>query len=103
VQREPVEVALEEGQFLFRQGDPSDLVYMVELGKIEILREAGDSTEEHVPVIGPDGYFGELGPMLNLSRSASARALAPTVLTGCSVQHFRSLRPGQRQPEAPQT
>jgi len=47
-------------------------------------------------VIGPGGYFGELGPMLNLPRSASARALQPTVLTGHSVQQFRTLRPGKQ-------
>ena len=92
-QREPTEVTLEDGQFLFHQGDPSDVVYIVQSGKIEILREKGDGAEEHVTVIGPDGYFGELGPMLNLPRSASARAIGPTVLTGCSVQHFRTLRP----------
>jgi putative ABC transport system ATP-binding protein len=91
--REPTEVMLGQGQFLFRQGDPSDLVYVVHSGEIEILREKGDGDEEHVTVIGPGGYFGELGPMLNLPRSASARSLAPTVLTGCSVQQFRAMRP----------
>ncbi|HEX4091623.1 MAG TPA: ATP-binding cassette domain-containing protein [Trebonia sp.] len=92
-QREPFEVVLDDGQFLFRQGDPSDVVYIVQAGKIEIIREKGDGAEEHVTVIGPDGYFGELGPMLNLPRSASARAVGRTTLTGCSIQHFRSLRP----------
>ena len=95
-QREPRDVTLAQGEFLFRQGDPSDLVYMVESGEIEILRERDDGQEEHVTVIGPGGYFGELGPMLNLPRSASARALRPTVLTGCSVQQFRTMRPGNQ-------
>ena len=53
-------------------------------------------------MIGPDGYFGELGPMLNPApqrvrpRPRSHRA------DRLSVQHFRSLRPGQRRPEATQ-
>jgi putative ABC transport system ATP-binding protein len=89
-QREIREVTLAEGQYLFRQGDPSDLVYVVQTGEIEIVREKGDGAEEHVTVIGAGGYFGELGPMLNLPRSASARALRPTVLTGSSVQQFRA-------------
>jgi putative ABC transport system ATP-binding protein len=100
VEREPVDVTLADGQYLFRQGDPSDLVYLVRSGEVEILRETGDGTEEHVTLIGPDGYFGELGPMLNLPRSASARAVGPTLLTGSSIQHFRSQRPGQQRPEA---
>ena len=95
-QREPREVALGAGEFLFRQGEPSDLVYLIQSGEIEILREKSDGEEEHVTVIGPGGYFGELGPMLNLPRSASARALQPTVLTGHSVQQFRTLRPGKQ-------
>ena len=95
-QREPREVTLGAGEFLFRQGEPSDLVYLIQSGEIEILREKSDGEEEHVTVIGPGGYFGELGPMLNLPRSASARALQPTVLTGHSVQQFRTLRPGKQ-------
>jgi putative ABC transport system ATP-binding protein len=94
-QREPREVSLEEGARLFRQGDASDLVYIVRSGAIEILRETEDGTEERLTVIGPGGYFGELGPMLNLPRSASARALEPTLLTGCSVQQFRTLQPSR--------
>ncbi len=100
-QREPREVMLDEGQFLFRQGDPSDLVYLIQSGEIEILREKEDGQEEHVTMIGPGGYFGELGPMLNLPRSASARAVRPTVLTGCSVQQFRALRPGKQAQDSP--
>jgi len=95
-QREPREVTLGAGEFLFRQGDLSDLVYLIQSGEIEILREKSDGEEEHVTVIGPGGYFGELGPMLNLPRSASARALQPTVLTGHSIQQFRTLRPGKQ-------
>ena len=91
-EREPREVVLEAGEVLFRQGDPSDLVYVVRSGQIEILRETG-SGEEHVVMIGPGDYFGELGPMLNLPRSATARATEPTVLSGSSVQQFRSVRP----------
>jgi putative ABC transport system ATP-binding protein len=94
-QRQPREVALAEGDVLFRQGDASDLVYIVQSGQIEILREAADGTDEHLAMIGPDHYFGELGPMLNLPRSASARAAEPTVLTGCTVQQFRTLHPSK--------
>ena len=95
-EREPREVVLDEGQVLFRQGDRSDLVYLVQSGEIEIVREKADGAEEHITVIDAGGYFGELGPMLNLPRSASARALRPTVLTGCSVQQFRALRRGKQ-------
>ena len=90
-QLEPRDVTLEDGQYLFRQGDPSDLVYLVRSGEVEILRDKADGAQERLAVIGEGSYFGELGPMLNLPRSASVRALGPVVLTGCSVQQFRTL------------
>jgi len=42
-----------------------------------------------VRVAGPGGYFGEVGPMLNLPRSASARARAHCRLTAYPVRAFR--------------
>jgi putative ABC transport system ATP-binding protein len=98
---EPRDVTLEAGQYLFRQGDPSDLVYLVRSGQIEILRDLADGTEDRLSVIGEGSYFGELGPMLNLPRSASARALTPTVLTGSSVQQFRKQASQLRLPNPP--
>jgi putative ABC transport system ATP-binding protein len=97
-QLEPREVTLEAGQYLFRQGDASDLVYLVQSGDVEILRDMADGTEALLTVIGPGAYFGELGPMLNLPRSASARARGPAVLTGRSVQQFRKLASQLRSP-----
>jgi putative ABC transport system ATP-binding protein len=91
--RRPTEVKLDAGEVLFRQGDPSDLVYLVEEGEVEIFRELEEG-EERLTVIGPGNYFGELGPMLNLPRSATARAISATVLTSCTVQQFRSRQPG---------
>ena len=91
----PQEVVLEAGRVLFNQGDPSDFVYLVESGQIEIFRVDEQGQEEHLTLINPGRYFGELGPILNLPRTASARAVGPTVLTGCSVQQFRTRHPGQ--------
>ena len=90
--RQPHDVSLEAGVVLFRQGDPSELVYLVRSGEIEIFRERRDGTEEPLTLVGAGNYFGELGPMLNIPRSATARALGPALLTGCSVQQFRALR-----------
>jgi putative ABC transport system ATP-binding protein len=79
---------------LFEQGDPSDLVYVVHTGEIELVRELAAGGEEELAVIRDGGYFGELGPMLNLPRSATARARTAATLTGYSVQMFRALSPG---------
>jgi putative ABC transport system ATP-binding protein len=85
----PREVMLEAGEYVFRQGDSSDLVYLIRSGEIEILRDMADGSQYRLSLIGAGAYFGEFGPMLNLPRGASARALTTAVLTGCSVQQFR--------------
>ena len=87
--REPEEVGLGAGEVLFEQGDRSDLVYVVEEGEIEIYATRADGSEELLTVVGPGRYFGELGPMLNLPRSASARARVASRLTSYPFQSFR--------------
>ena len=75
---------------LFEQGDPGDLVYVVESGEVEIFRQRDDGTDERVNEIEPGGYFGELAPMFGLRRSAGARALgSPVVVTGYNLRDFR--------------
>jgi putative ABC transport system ATP-binding protein len=91
--REPEEVRLDATQVLFEQGDRGDLVYVVEEGEVEIYRTRGDGTEEHLAVIGAGNYFGELGPMLNLPRSASARARNACRLTSYPLRAFRQQFP----------
>ncbi len=87
--REPVVRELETGDLLFRQGDPGDLVYVVESGEIEIFRTRDEGTEEKVARVEAGSYFGELAPMFNLRRSASARAFVGTVVTGYGLRDFR--------------
>jgi len=95
-QRQPRLSTLVAGAVLFRQGDPSDLVYVVESGEVELYRTRGDGSEERLAVAAPGNYFGELGPMLNLPRSANARALGDAVVTGYGTRLFRALHPSDR-------
>ena len=87
--REPEVVRLDAGQVLFKQGQRGDLVYMVDEGQIEIVRTRDDGAEERLAGIGPGNYFGELAPMFGLQRSATARAVGPTVVTGYGLRDFR--------------
>jgi putative ABC transport system ATP-binding protein len=91
--REPEDVRLDARQVLFTQGDRGDLVYVVEDGEVEIFRTRADGTEEYVALIAAGNYFGELGPMLNLPRSASARARTACRLTSYPLRAFRQQFP----------
>jgi len=81
---------LEDGEVLFRQGEPGSLVYTVESGTIRLVRQRDDGTEETINEIAPGAYFGELAPMFGLARSATARAFGPTVVSGLPMSEFRA-------------
>jgi putative ABC transport system ATP-binding protein len=89
VARERVTVSLSSGDTLFRQGDPSDLVYVLESGAVDVYRDLADGGIEVLTRVQPGQYFGELGPMLNLPRSASVYATEDSVLTGYPLADFR--------------
>ena len=88
-----VEVTVADGGQVFEQGDRGDLVYVVEEGAVEIYRVRSDGSEEVLATVGAGNYFGELGPILNLPRSASARARGAARLTAMSVRSFRARFP----------
>lgn len=75
---------------LFRQGDPSDLVYVLDSGELEVVRETPDG-EVLLSIIKPGQYVGEMGPLFGLNRTATVRASTESTLTGYSVKAFRSL------------
>jgi putative ABC transport system ATP-binding protein len=91
-------VELAAGAVLFEQGDPSDLVYVVETGAIEVFRRRIDGGEDLLTTVRPPDYFGEIGPLLGLRRAASARALQDTVLTGYGPREFSRWMGGTARP-----
>jgi putative ABC transport system ATP-binding protein len=95
--RAPAEVQLDAGEVLFRRGDPSDLVYRVEEGEVEVLRLREDAdassaittSEVRVATMGPGDIVGEMGPLFGLPRSATIRATVASRLTGFTVEALR--------------
>jgi putative ABC transport system ATP-binding protein len=91
--RPPEELTLAAGEVLFRQGERGDLIYSVRSGLLEVYSERADGGTEPVARIEPGNYVGELGPILNLPRSASVRALEESVVIGYTVRAFRREHP----------
>jgi putative ABC transport system ATP-binding protein len=85
----PRRVELPAGTTIFEQGDPSDVVYVIESGAVTILRALADGGEQPLADLGPGQYFGELGPLLGYPRSASARAATDVTLTTYGAREFR--------------
>jgi putative ABC transport system ATP-binding protein len=85
----PSRLDVSRGDVIFEQGSHGSLVYVLEAGRVDIVRDLVGGGEEKVATIRPGEYFGELGPMLGLPRSATARAAQRSVLTAYSARDFR--------------
>jgi putative ABC transport system ATP-binding protein len=77
------------GESIFEQGDPAQLIYVIQSGEVDVIRVNADGSEERLARLGPEKYFGELGPFLGFPRSASVRAHTDVVLTAYSPRVFR--------------
>jgi CRP-like cAMP-binding protein len=75
-----VEVQLERGEVLFREGDTGDRVYVVIDGKVKLGRTSSDGRENLLALLGPGQMFGELSLFDPGPRSATVTAVTDTVL-----------------------
>jgi len=98
VEQPPAQVELARGEVLFYEGQPGDVAYVVESGRIELVRRLSDGGEDIVLEAGPGTWFGELAPLFGLPRSATARAATAAVVTRCSPQDLRNRVKAQTPP-----
>lgn len=87
--RPPDTVEVPAGDVLFEQGTMGDLIYVVSEGELEIVRELAGGGEELLKVATRGDYFGEIGTLFHLPRSATVRARTDAKVVGYTVQTFR--------------
>jgi putative ABC transport system ATP-binding protein len=87
--RPPETLHLLAGEMLFEQCTMGDLIYVVSEGEFDIVRELADGGEELVKVAGPGDYFGEIGVLFHMPRSATVRARTDATAVGYTAQAFR--------------
>ena len=75
---------------VFLQGDPVDRVWIVQAGRVKIVRQDEDGRESILEVIQPGEVFGGGAIMLE-SQPATARALEPTVVVSLGVDDYTHL------------
>ena len=70
---------LKKGDILFREGDPSDCMYVIKSGRIAITKAKG-SSEIVLAELGAGDMLGEMAFFDNKARSAGAKAMIDTVV-----------------------
>ncbi len=81
-------VAFSRGQVIIEEGAPSDTVYWIEEGTVQVYRASPDG-EEVLAELGPGRYFGELAGLLGIRRTASVRAVTPVTVSAHTTDGFR--------------
>jgi putative ABC transport system ATP-binding protein len=87
--RAPETIRLTPGSVLFEQGSMGDLIYVVSNGELEIMRELAGGGEELLRVAMAGDYFGEIGTLFGLPRSATVRARTEAEVIGYTGKAFR--------------
>jgi signal transduction histidine kinase len=80
-----------QDEYLFREGDPGDSLYLILSGVVEVVRLAEDGTEICLATLNTGKVIGELAIIDGGPRSASVRAKEPTELFAILRSDFLSL------------
>jgi CRP-like cAMP-binding protein len=83
-------LTLPAGETIFRQGEKSRIMYIIQEGKVRIYREA-QGMERTLAVLGPGEFFGEMAMFNNRPRSATAVALSDLLLLAFDKTAFEKL------------
>jgi NTE family protein len=83
------DVTLRRGEWLFREGDAADGVYVVRLGQLEVVQ--GDEDSEAINTLTRGAVLGELALLSESVRSASVRGLRDSELLKIDKPHFDEL------------
>jgi serine phosphatase RsbU (regulator of sigma subunit) len=85
-------IEVKTGEILFYEGEPGDTFFVVEQGKIEIIKSIGAPGERKVAERGVSEFFGEMS-LFNMEhqRTASVRATVDTVLLTLNKSDFNKL------------
>ena len=83
-------VEYEANEFIFKQGDPGDLMYLVQDGEVEVLQDLGGS-ENQVAVLERGDFFGEMAVLEEEPRTHSVRALVTSRLVKIDRSGFQNM------------
>jgi CRP-like cAMP-binding protein len=82
------------GQFIFREGEPGDGLYVVVNGKVEIHKRDRDGKDHALNTLSANAVFGEMSLIADGKRSASAKTAAAATLLKVPAAEFKKLVAG---------
>lgn len=73
-EQESAQPVFKAGEYIFRENDPGDVMFIIEKGQVEIVKRIGEE-DRRLTLFEPGDFFGEMSILEDLPRGASARAV----------------------------
>ena len=89
--RELPTVHVETGEVVVSEGEQAREMYVVIGGELEVIKEGRTGGDVRVALFGPGDWFGEMAILDVQPRSASVRAVAPTMLVRITAEEVDKL------------
>ncbi len=77
-------ITYKKGESIFREGDQAEEMFIIHSGKVRIFKKT-DNKDETLAILEKGDFFGEMGILENLPRSASAEAVEDCELIKINV------------------
>jgi MFS family permease len=90
--RELIRVPVAAGEVVVREGEESDRFFIIESGLVEVTQAGVVLRQE-----GPGEFFGEIGLLRDIPRTATVTAVEDTVLQGLGREDFLAAVNGERE------
>ncbi|MEQ1856364.1 MAG: cyclic nucleotide-binding domain-containing protein [Longimicrobiales bacterium] len=84
-------VEFKVGEYIFREGDEGDRLYIIEKGEVRISRHVAGAGEEALTVLRRGACFGEMSVLDSSERSMDAIAHSRCVLLTITREDFQKL------------
>lgn len=80
-----------EGDVILRQGDSADRFYVISSGEVAVTQETESGRTVELRRLGPGQYFGEIGLLANLPRTATVTAVSVVEILALNRATFADL------------
>ena len=88
-EKDPEGLKFDNGEVIFREGDPGTCMYYIGWGTVGIYSNYGNEDQKLLTTLQEDRFFGEMGLIEKLPRSATAVALENgTILTDITAENL---------------
>ena len=85
------QLVLQDKDYLFFRNEPSDSVYLILDGFVEVMHEREDGQAEAILQLGQNNLIGEMGVISNSPRSASIRSAGDSKVLKIEADTFMNM------------